>query len=144
MILVVFTSAMSSQTLNTEVEDVTRINKFTVKSDAGIFNYSVKVDSKATDVVNTVNNNKKERARIDNGKYVVTTITVKNNVDEAYDNLITLSYNEKELKPVQIMPTTTGFDILVHGERLQYNFIKQVCISPDECPVEVKLASADQ
>lgn len=141
LLTVVFATSLSAQHMNKEVGDETKVQKYTVETAKGTMEYTVKVNTQWSDYVETVNNQKKERPRVSNANNVVSTIEVNNDADMAYDNVITLSYQSKKEEPVTVVPTPQGFDIMVAGEKLRYNYIKQECYAPKGCPIDIKLQS---
>jgi len=143
LLTIFFTASMSAQDLNKEVASETKINKFKVKSELGTIDYTVKVNTKSIDYSQTVDNNKQDQPRVADANNTVTTIMVNNDFDRDYDNVITLRYKSKSDQPVEVVPTGKGFDILVNGERLHYDFVQQVCDAREGCPVDVKLSSTN-
>ncbi len=130
-----------AQTDNKEEVSQTKINKFKVKSTQGVIDYTVAINTTATDYVKMDNLSKKEQTRVKSENNVTTTIMVDNDVDNMYDNTITLRYKAPEDDTVKVIPTAAGFDIMVAGETLNYNFLKQVCNTPEGCPIDVQLSS---
>ena len=141
LLTVVFTTSLSAQHKNNEVGDEMKIHKYTVETSEGTMEYTVKVANRWTDKVETMDTNKQDRSRKIGPNQVVSTIQVNNDADASYDNIITLSYRSEKEDPITVVPTPTGFDIMVAGEKLRYDYIKQECYVPKGCPIDVKLTS---
>lgn len=136
------TSGVYAQNDNKQKLSETKINKFSVKSTQGTIDYTVRVNTQATDYVKMDNLSQEEQTRLKTENDVVTTISVDNDVDPMYDNTITLTYESPEDDTVKVLPTASGFNIKVAGEELSYNFLKQVCNVPEGCPIDVELLSS--
>lgn len=142
LLTVVFTTSLSAQHMkNKEVGDETKINNFKIKTANGTMDYTVKVDTRWTDYVETVNNNAQDRPRTTDDHNVISTIRVNNDSDPAYDNLITMTYQSEKDDPIKVVPNATGFDILVAGEKLRYDYIQQECYMPKGCSINLELSS---
>lgn len=131
-----------AQNDNKQKVSETKINKFSVKSTQGTIDYTVRVNTKATDYVKMDNLSQEEQTRLKTENDVITTIEVDNDMDPMYDNTITLTYESPEDDTVKVVPTASGFNIMVAGEELSYNFLKQVCNVPEGCPIDVELLSS--
>ncbi|MEZ4874810.1 MAG: hypothetical protein R2793_05010 [Flavobacteriaceae bacterium] len=135
---------LSAQNDNKQVVKESMTNKFSVKSEKGMVDYVVKIDTKATSYVKMDDLSKKEETRLKDTANVVTTINVDSDSDPFYDNAFTLTYPSSDDNSVKVEPTTSGFNILVAGEVLQYDFIQKVCNTPAGCPVKVEKISITQ
>jgi len=141
IITVVLVSGMYAQTANKETATETKISKFSVESSKGTIDYVVKVDTKTSAYVKMDELDVENATRVKNPNKVVTTISVDADGDPYYDNAFTLTYKSFEDNPVTIEPTSSGFNINVAGEVLQYDFIEKVCEVPEGCPVKVNMIS---
>lgn len=142
VLTIVFATSISAQKMNKEVGAETKINKFSVTSSQGTIDYTVKIQNEWSDYVQTERSREQDQARVKGENYVVSTIQVNDDADHAYDNVITLRYKSDKDDPVKVLPTPTGFDIMVSGEKLNYDFIKQECRVPEGCPIQVELESS--
>ncbi|MEZ4857620.1 MAG: hypothetical protein R2781_02300 [Flavobacteriaceae bacterium] len=138
-ILIAFAVALNAQVDNKQVVNESKVNKFSVKSEKGVVDYIVKVDTKSTSYVTMDNLTQKETTRVKDLANVVTTINVDSDGDPFYDNAFTLTYPSSSDNSVKVQPTASGFNILVAGEVLQYDFIQKVCDVPEGCPVKVEM-----
>ena len=142
LLTVVFATSLSAQHMkNREVGDETKISNFKIKTANGITDYTVKVDTRWTDYVETADTNAQDRSRIEDAHNVISTIRINNDSDPAYDNLITMTYRSKKDDPIKVISSPTGFDIMVAGEKLRYDYIKQECYVPKGCPINVEVSN---
>lgn len=141
LLTVVFATSLSAQQKNREVGDETEIYKYTIETAMGTMDYTVTVDTQWSDFVETVDSNTQDRLRKTDPNNVVSTIRVNNDADPAYDNIISLGYKTTKEDPITVVPSPTGFDIIVAGEQLRYNYIEQECSVPKGCPIDVELQS---
>ncbi|MEZ4777832.1 MAG: hypothetical protein R2786_00415 [Flavobacteriaceae bacterium] len=137
--VVFFVASINAQTDNKQVINESKVNKFSVKSEKGVVDYVVRIDTKSTSYVKMDNLTEKETTRLKDNAMVVTTINVDSDKDPFYDNAFTLTYPSSKDNTVKVQPTTSGFNIIVAGEILQYDFIQKVCDVPEGCPVKVDM-----
>lgn len=67
---------------------------------------------------------------------VTTTIHVDNDTDPFYDNTMAFTYKSISDTPVKIVPTTTGFNVVLVGRQISYDFMEKMYDLPVGSDIE--------
>ncbi len=127
LIALIAVTGMSAQKINKQVTKEVMIKNFTVDQGDRTIEYTLKIDNKETGYVTMEKSDrsKKEQDRIPNPVKVTKVISIDNDLDPNYDNVIELTYLTKEDEHFTIDQTEEGFVISVVGKQLRYNFLKR-------------------
>lgn len=135
--LLLFSGSIIAQKINKQIINETETAKLSVETDKGTFDYTVKINSKAFEYVTTKNSSKKEQSRKQIPYKVNTIIKVNNDKEPFYDNIITLSYKSNTDDSVEIIPTNKGFNILIDGEKIAYDFFNKKYMLPKNSTISI-------
>lgn len=127
LIALITVTGMTAQKINKQVTNEVMTKTYEVNQGDQIINYTIQIETKETDYVTMKKEelSKKEQTRVDNSKKITKLISIDNDSDPNFDNVIALTYLTSEDEHFTIQPTKEGFAIEVVGKKLGYNFLKK-------------------
>lgn len=127
LIALISVTGMTAQKINKQVTDEVMIKKYEVNHGDRTIDYTLKINTKEAGYVTMKKSDlpKKEQERIQNNKKVTKLISIDNDADPSYDNVIALTYLTKDDDHFTVNQTEEGFTITVVGKELRYNFLKK-------------------
>lgn len=120
-------TGMSAQKINKQVTKEAMVKTYTVDHGDRTIDYSIKITNKETGYVTMEKSDlsKKEQDRVPNPVNVTKVISIDNDADPMYDNILALTYTTPKDDQMNMSPTKNGFMINVSGNELHYDFIKK-------------------
>lgn len=120
-------TGMNAQKINKQVTKEEMVKTYTVDHGDKTIDYSIKINTKETGFVTMEKSDlsKKEQDRVPNPVNVTKVISIDNDADPMYDNVLALTYTTKSNEEFSLSPTTSGFLINIDGNELHYDFINK-------------------
>ena len=127
LIALVAVTGMTAQKINKQVTQEEMTKTYEINQGDRIIDYTIKINTKETGYVTMKNEDlpKKEQTRVENKKTITKLISIDNDADSSYDNIIAVTYLTKDDANFKIQETDEGFAIIIEGKELRYNFLKK-------------------
>jgi len=127
--LVAFVSftGMDAQKINEQVAEKVMVKNYSVDYGDTTIDYRIKIKNEESGYVTMEKTDlsKKEQDRVVNPVHVKKVISIDNDADPSYDNVLEVTYVTKEDDHFMIDETENGFIIKIVGNQLDYNFLKK-------------------
>ncbi|NNM22058.1 MAG: hypothetical protein HKO54_00790, partial [Flavobacteriaceae bacterium] len=120
-------TGMTAQKANKQVAEEVMMKNYTINHGDMVIDYTIKVKTKESGYVTMQKQDltKEEQDRVRDEFKVTKLISIDNDVDPFYDNILELTYVTKADDHFEVVQTNEGFEIKVVGQKLKYNFLKK-------------------
>ncbi len=124
ILALVFTfSVATAQDHNTEITKETIVKTYELEKGNSTIPYEITIKNKELDPIKLEKEDryKLNQDRVDAQEMITKVITIDDQYDDSFDNVIELSYMKEADKDFKIMPYDEGFVIMVKGEEFEYS-----------------------